>query len=493
MAAGFISTSASAFDIVNRWSSTQIDGGGLERGDPVTLRWSMVPDGHQYDRSDNSQAIQFLDDGWDVTPRRRTLDFTNRPWWDVISNAYDQYGRVSGVALEYVPDVTVEGVSTGMVGDIRIGGENIDGTPGGALADNVFPDGGDMRLDTTRENDGSVGFYFSSEPGLRNLVIHETGHGVGLGHAEFVNNSAHAIMEGGLRTDIWGLQFDDVYALNRQYGDPQEQNGGNDTAQTATPLGDFGISGAVSLGLDATDTVVEQFDDDWLGIDGRSDVDWFRFTTTDSTFANITLTPQGPTYETVIQGVFDASAQNNLILQLYAGGEAETLIAAVNETGAGFAEVINAQLLPGGGEYFVRVQGGRDDFNQFYRLDVALSDAPAAGSSADLNLDGNTDLADWAILVANSGTSTNLLSPRDAFMRGDLDLDGDNDYLDFKLFKSKYGSINGPAALADLTGLAVPEPGALPLLAASLVALTTLRRVNAGCRLGCGSPRIGLG
>src|SRR5689334_19537296 len=215
---------ATGFDIVNRWSSTQLDGPNLQRGDPVNLRWSIVPDGKSYDRSANSQLVQFLDDGWNVGAAMRTPDFTNRPWWSVINNAYAQYARVSGVTLTYVAEQDASGVSTGMFGDIRIGGENLDGTPGGALADNTFPDGGDMRIDTTREANGSVGSYFSTEPGLRNMVIHETGHGIGLGHSEFVNNSAHAVMEPGLRTDIWGLQFDDVFAVNRQYGDPKERN-----------------------------------------------------------------------------------------------------------------------------------------------------------------------------------------------------------------------------------------------------------------------------
>ena len=142
-------TNAAAYDIVNRWSNTQIDGGGLQRGDPATLRWSMVPDGHGYSRSNNSQLIDFLDDGWNVAAAQRTPDFTNRPWWTVINNAYAQYGRVSGISMVYVPEQTPTGVSTGMFGDIRLGGENIDGTPGGALADNTFPDDGDMRIDTT--------------------------------------------------------------------------------------------------------------------------------------------------------------------------------------------------------------------------------------------------------------------------------------------------------------------------------------------------------
>src|ERR1700761_6268271 len=95
------SSAALAFDIENRWSATQLDGGNLQRGDPVNLRWSIVPDGKSYDRSANSQLVQFLDDGWNVAAAQRTPDFTNRPWWAVINNAYAQYARVSGVSLTY--------------------------------------------------------------------------------------------------------------------------------------------------------------------------------------------------------------------------------------------------------------------------------------------------------------------------------------------------------------------------------------------------------
>jgi hypothetical protein len=332
---------ATAYDIVSRWGATQVNGGGLQRGSAVTLRWSIVPDGQSYSRSGNSKVVQFLDDGWNVPAASRVPDLTARPWWTVINNAYAQFGRVSGVNMVYVPEQNANGTDTGMEGDIRIGGDNLDGTPGGALADNTFPDDGDMRIDVTKETNGTVGSYFSTEPGLRNLVIHETGHGVGLGHAEFVNNSAKAVMEGGLRTDIWGLQFDDVYALNRQYGDPREQGPGNDFLATASTLGSYGISGTASFGVDALDSVVNQFDDDWLSIDGTSDVDYLRFSVTDKTFASIKLTPVGPSYNTVQQGAINTAAMNDLVLQLFNHAPTFSLIKTANETGLGAPELFH--------------------------------------------------------------------------------------------------------------------------------------------------------
>lgn len=456
-----LSTLASGFDIVNRWSETQLDGGGLQRGDPTTLRWSVVTDGESYERSENSNLIQFLDDGWNIPASERTPDFRNREWWNVMNTAYMQYGRVSGVSLVYVPEKSNSGASTGLVGDIRIGGETIDGTAGGTLADNVFPNGGDMRIDTSRELDGSVSGFFSSEPGLRNLVIHETGHGVGLGHVEFLNNSGFAVMEGGLRTDFWGLQFDDIYGLNRQYGDPQEQGIGNNTPTTATQLGSLGIDGSVSVGRDADDIRVEQFDGDWLGIDGTNDLDWFEFNVSGESFASLKLTPKGPTYETEQQGVFNAAAQSDLVLQVFSSSPSLTLIGSADFSGVGGSEMIPAQYLEGPGDYLLRVRG-KQDLNQFYQIDLSVSELPLPGSSADINLDGVADFLDWATLVEYSGTSTQLLSQRDAYMLGDLNFDGTNDYQDFVLFKSAFALTNGPTAFAAL--LRIPEPGTASLI-----------------------------
>jgi hypothetical protein len=300
-------------------------------------------------------------------------------------------------------------------------------------------------------------------------MIHETGHGVGLGHAQ--NTGVTAVMEGGLRTDIWGLQFDDVYALNRQYGDPLERNGGNDSVAKATPLGTVTLGQTISLGRDAVDSVVQQFDDDWLGIDGSTDLDVFRFTASAAGFVNLKLTPVGPSYVSVQQGNFNAAAQNNLVLDLFKTSPTLSIIKSANATGLGGTESIGGVLLQPA-DYIVRVRGSQDT-NQFYQLDLSLAGAPATGTSVDLNLDGLTSIDDWALFQTNSFTTFAGLGQRDAFQRGDLDFDGDNDLADFRLFKSIFNSLNGSGAFESM--LSVPEPSTL-LLACGVSAVLAARR-----------------
>lgn len=472
---------AVAYDIVNRWYATQVDGGGLQRGDPTTLRWSIVPDGDSYSRSTNSQLVSFLDDGWNVAEGNRGPDLTNRTWWNVINNAYAQYGRVSGISMVYVPEQNPDGSDSGMYGDVQLGGEVIDNDPGGVLADDTFPDWGDMRIDTSRETNGDVPYWFRTEAPLRNLVIHETGHGVGLGHTS--PTGAKAVMEPGLRTDIWGLQFDDVYVLNRQYGDPLEKGTGNDNSTTATWLGNFTAGDSYSIGTAAVDSVVNEMDDDWVGIDGSNDNDWFRFSVTGQMFANITVTPVGPSYSFSTdsgQTDFDAAAMNDLLFQFFSVSPTLHLDATASQHGVGEAETLGARFLPAAGDYMVRVRGLLDT-NQFYQLDLTLSDVPLPGTSADINLDGATTIDDWATFVAHSYTDLSGYSQLDAFQFGDLDHDGDNDFDDFRLFKSAYDMVNGAGAFATL--LQVPEPQALMLVGAAVLCgfLRRPRRHSADC------------
>jgi hypothetical protein len=164
---------------------------------------------------------------------------------------------------------------------------------------------------------------------------------------------------------------------------------------------------------------------------------------------------------------------NDLVLQVYQSTPSFRVLTTANQNGLGVAETIGAQLLESAGDYLIRVIG-RQDMNQFYRLDLALSETPLAGTSADLNIDGETTVVDWELFVANSFTDLSGVTGRDAFARGDLDLDGDNDLVDFRLFKSAYIDANGAGAFASLTG--VPEPCAATLMGLAVIGVWAVGR-----------------
>lgn len=373
--AGALAPSAFGYDISNRWTSTKTDGGGLTWGDPTTLLWSVVPDGESWSRGGPSDVIDTLDDGWGVAAVDRTPDLTNRPWWSIMDRVYDQYTRVSGLTMVYTPEQHPDGSDTGQSGDIRIGGVPFtwENDTGGVLADNSFPNNGDMRIDTYRNpSTGNPSWFISNAAPLRNLISHESGHGIGLSHSDVTG--ANAVMETPLQTGFWGVQFDDVYAMNRMYGDPLEKSGGNDTMGAATDLGNLGTSGSVALGTDANDSWVGELDDDWVGIDTNTDADWFKFTTTGAGWAYVRVRPQGPTYTTTEQGA-DTNFSMRLDLELALYDSTGTLLYSADQEAAGTRELIE-NVAVGAGDYYVRVKGDSGTpVNQFYRLDVSVSAA----------------------------------------------------------------------------------------------------------------------
>lgn len=365
-----IVSDASAYDIQNRWTNTKTDGGGISRGDAITLLWSVVPDGESWSRGGPSDLIDYLDVGWGVPAVDRVPDLTNRPWWAIMDRVYEQYERVSGLTLTYEPEQNPDGSDTGASGDLRTGGVPFtwENDKGGVLADNAFPNNGDMRIDTYRGNNGVPSWWHSNPAPFRNLISHEGGHGVGLSHSDI--SGANAVMETPLETSFWGLQFDDVYAFNRSYGDPLEKNGGNDNSTTAYDFDRMDPGDFVVLGLDASGSSVNEMDDDWVGIDGNSDEDWFTFYSVDPIALDVTVSPMGPSYTTQEQGAFDAKQRSDLNFQII-DTDGSNILTTVDATNIGQVEEILGFTLSAG-RYYVRVDGDTD-LNQFYKLEMAVS------------------------------------------------------------------------------------------------------------------------
>lgn len=386
------------------WTATA--SGNSSRGEPATLTWSVVPDNTQLptglgEPASNSNLIEFLDGIHHSGNSPGGADLTLRTWWGLMNSAFERWDELSGIDYNYEPndDGTRLGSTgsngrgvLGTRGDHRIGGHSIDGqTSPTFLAYNFFPNNSDMVIDTdeiNRWSSSSKNFIL-----FRNMMMHEIGHGFGLNHVEsadlFPVLPGHQfgtfLMEPILTNRFDGPQFDDILGAHRLYGDIYEENGGNDTYQTATMLGSLAAGQSISIGTDADDTFVDPTDVDFVSIDDSSDTDFFEFSITSQKTVDIVLTPKGPTYDEGPQGSgtggtqqpFVSAAKNNLALTLYGPGGTQMLEFS-NSTPGGQPETISGRHLTTPGDYFVRVTGLNFGQAQFYQLDVTSVPEPTS-------------------------------------------------------------------------------------------------------------------
>ncbi|MFQ5591153.1 MAG: matrixin family metalloprotease, partial [Phycisphaerae bacterium] len=199
-------------------------------GEPTIITWSLVPDG----------LFISGDVGEPGSPSalfaRMDSLFGNRSLWiNLIQFSLERWAQLTGV--QYVR-VTAPGVdwddgapwgSSGSAarGDVRIAMHNIDGDAG-ILAYNFFPQNGDMVLDEGESwQDSLESFRF-----LRNVIMHEHGHGLGLGHV--CTGISAQLMNPFLNLSFDGPQHDDIRGGQRQHGDPFEPD---NTVTEATDLG----------------------------------------------------------------------------------------------------------------------------------------------------------------------------------------------------------------------------------------------------------------
>lgn len=374
------------FNLQARWMETATDGSGIQRGDPVTLTWSIVPDGTTInpgisgEGNDDSSLISFLDTIIGAGPGGS--DLTQRPWFELLESGYGRWGEVSGLTMVYesADDGSFIGQNSaagqlGVRGDFRVSGHSIDGQSGSnVLAYNYFPDNGDQVIDTDNSSfySGSASNYL----GLRNVISHEAGHGLGLDHIE--SNTDNFLMEPFINLGFDGPQFSDILGMHRGYGDINERNGGNDTANTATDLGSLGDGQTFLIGEDSADALIAPTDVDFVSIDGSSDTDFFSFTLNSEGELVLELTPMGPEYQTNLAGgLWDASAQNDLSLTLY-DTDGSSILATSDFGSFGEMESIAQTLLAG--TYFAQVSGSNDGA-QMFQLYGSFSAVPEPGST----------------------------------------------------------------------------------------------------------------
>lgn len=384
---------------INRWTGSTAIGPvqGYSLGSPLTLTWGFLRDGNHVDGGGTagSNLINRFDATFGAGPGGS--DLTLRPWFTHFERSFDRWSQVSGLSYQYeaADDGATQNsnnANRGILGvraDLRIGGRNIDGA-GGTLAYNFFPNGGDMVIDT-----GDMALYGQSANSfrfLRNVIMHEHGHGMGCPHCE--SSTTGFLMEPFIQTGFDGPQFHDILLAQRGYGDVYEKsNGGlgNDVFSRATPLGAISHGGSVSIGNDARDLPVGANEVDFVSIDSQTDTDFFSFSISSSSMVNVLLESLGPTYNVGSQGgsqgSFNTKNRSDLTLALF-DVNGTSLLASSNATGFGGNESINFNLT-NAGTYFLRVTGlnNPDQFfdTQMYGLSVTAA-VPEPATIAVLGL-----------------------------------------------------------------------------------------------------------
>ena len=179
---------AAGYRVADRWTTTAVDGAGLQQGDPTTITWGLLPDGTATDTSATSDLIARLDTIYNETASG--TDITNWTWYGLFEQMFDRWSELSGNTYVFEPadDGATFPSSPGAQGvrpDVRIAGRNIDGNFG-ILAFNYFPNNGDMVIDTA---DSFYTGTANNSRALRNVLAHEHGHGLAFNHVIPVDQS----------------------------------------------------------------------------------------------------------------------------------------------------------------------------------------------------------------------------------------------------------------------------------------------------------------
>ncbi|GAB4319524.1 MAG: hypothetical protein Kow0059_13570 [Candidatus Sumerlaeia bacterium] len=345
----------------NRLTATSTDG-AIQPRQAITITYSFLPDGtiipgapFAGDSTSPSELFALLDANF---PGGRDA------WKAAFAQAFGRWGELTGITfVETADDGAPFPSSAGAVGvrgDVRIGMHPI-GPQGAAY--NYFPNVSDLVLDSQ-----DLSYWINPYENfrlLRNVVMHEHGHGLGLNHVEPRDHTK--LMEAVSGTWFDGPQQDDIRGAQREYGDPSEAN---DSPAEATDLG---------TAVQGLNLINHSIEDNALN-------DYYRFFVPARATLAVTLTPVGTTYTVGPAGgttaPVDALRIHDLAFQLLAS-DGSTVISHRNAGGPGEPESL-ASSSPGEGFYYLRVFATTTtDDVQRYELRIEAREPPTAQQVVD--------------------------------------------------------------------------------------------------------------
>lgn len=366
-----------------RWTgnTAQAQAQGFSQGDPLKLTWGIAQEG---------MSIVGAPSVGDPTSPNNIRAFFNSihgnqaTWQPIIESTFDRWESISGLDYSYEANddgaawVTAPGV-TGTRADVRISSHSIDGQAGSnTLAYNYFPNAGDQVIDS--DNTAFFGNAANGFRGTRNVLAHETGHGVGMSHLE--SSDSAQLMEPFISTAFDGPQYFDILSAQRGYGDFNEKSFaqlGNDVSTRATSLGAIASGSTVEIGQDAKTFVVAGSAVDFVSIDDTSDTDFYSFSVSSNGTVDVKVEALGFVFNVGPQGgaqsPFDSRLRSDLSFTLFDSGL--TSLGTANGTGLGGMESLSGIALAAG-NYFIQVSGlDNSDSNafdvQFYGLSTSFT------------------------------------------------------------------------------------------------------------------------
>lgn len=321
---------------------------------------------------------------------------------EYIRQGLANYTKYSGLTYHEVDDdnaaMSNSSTHSSLRGDVRIGcivGActtciAYDGFPSSQGI--VAPDGGgsDMVMNAAYWDEGDNVSNFKDPADdyrwLRNVVVHEHGHGIGAIHSVPCNETKQ--MEPFISVAYDMLQIDDQRGIHRSYGD---RFAGNHSSSDAVDLGTRDPRGIPSS------IILRHLSLNGSAGAGNTDEDWFRFTTTATHDLLLSVSPTGGTYVaaqnegscTGAEQTINASGAGDMALTLYSSNGI-TLIQHADANSNGSGETISIDNLVAG-TWYIRVRdtgpnAAVDQFVQLYSLSLRL-DGEKAGPVAIAGLD----------------------------------------------------------------------------------------------------------
>ncbi|HYD00450.1 MAG TPA: GC-type dockerin domain-anchored protein [Phycisphaerales bacterium] len=362
-----IRNSLAKYNAVDRWQNTSING-PVSAGNPITLRVSLVPDTVNAPDLNGVQGPSTL-----FATMDQKFGGNRSLWISKIQAGFNRWAAITGVSYVWVTAPGVDwddGAAWGFGGnatrgDVRIAMRAMDGQ-NGVLAFNSYPDNGDMVLDSSENWQSSFNDYRF----LRNIIMHEHGHGLGLAHVCPITNSK--LMEPNYSGAYDGPQQDDLRGIQFRYGDANEPN---NSLGTATAMGSVNPGQTFTIGTVPSPAISNG---SLASLTNQTDQDWYRFDLTAPALVSVTATPLGTTYDANSQSgsncpsgnPVNALSQADLAVAVVSANGAATLGAATGN-GPGVAETAASTLVPGGVPFFVRVYNSSTaSQSQMYRLTV---------------------------------------------------------------------------------------------------------------------------